>query len=109
MRTLYTALLQPFYQYEVTVGKKKQSVVQYVLMTSLKRSNEIMKFVLETCQHLSNCIHLLDQVNADPSCGFLKSDQARIELGKYLKETGGSKWVPVILLAHAKGAGTPEG
>jgi hypothetical protein len=56
------------------VGKKKQSVVQYVLMNSLKRSNEVMKFVLDTCQNLENCFNLLDKVHADPSCHFLDSD-----------------------------------
>ena len=62
MRIFYTALLQPFYKFEVMLGKKKQSVVQYVLMTSLKRSNEVMKFVLDTCQNLGNCLQLLKQV-----------------------------------------------
>jgi hypothetical protein len=74
MRVFYTALLQPFFKFEVMVGKKKQSVVQYVLMNSLKRSNEVMKFVLDTCQNLENCLNLLDKVHADPSCHFLDSD-----------------------------------
>ena len=52
MRCFYTALLLPFYEYQVPVGKKKttQSVVQYILNNSLKRSNEVQKFVLDTCK-----------------------------------------------------------
>lgn len=108
MRILYTALLQPFFKYEVVIGKKKQSVVQYILMTSLKRSNEVMKFVLDTCQNLGNCLTLLEKVHADPGCAFLDNDAAKIDLGKYLKETGGAKWVPVILLALSMGSADPD-
>ena len=73
-----------------------------MLMNSLKRSNEVMKFVLDTCQYLDTCITLLTKVSKDIDCSFLASDEARIELGKYLKETGGARWPPVILLANAK-------
>ena len=77
-------------------------MVQYVLMNSLKRSNEVMKFVLDTCQNLDTCIALLTKVSQDTDCGFLASDEARVELGRYLKETGGVRWPPVILLADVK-------
>lgn len=77
-------------------------MVQYVLMNSLKRSNEVMKFVLDTCQNLDACFALLSKVSKDSDCSFLASDEARIELGRYLKETGGARWPPVILLANAK-------
>ena len=77
-------------------------MVQYVLTNSLKRSNEVMKFVLDTCHNLEPCIALLQKVIQDRDCSFLASDQSKIELGRYLKETGGVRWPPVILLANVK-------
>jgi hypothetical protein len=61
-----------------------------------------MKFVLETCHNLEPCIALLQKVIQDRDCSFLASDQSKIELGRYLKETGGVRWPPVILLANVK-------
>lgn len=102
MRCFYTALLYPFFKYQVPQGQKKApiSAVQYILMTSLKRSNEVMKFVLDTCQNLDKCLEVLFKIKEDPSCAFLQTDEARVDLGRYLKEAGGAKWIPVILLAH---------
>jgi len=98
MRCFYTTLLFLFFPFQVPQGKKKatQSVVQYVLMNSLKRSNEVMKFVLDTCQNADKCGILIDQIAKGQT--ILKSEADRIEMGLYLKETGGARWVPVCLL-----------
>ena len=42
LNCFYTALLQPFYKFEIPIkGNKNQSVASYVLQTTLKRPNEI--------------------------------------------------------------------
>ena len=69
MHMLYTSLLQPFYKYELPLGKKKtpQSLVQYILNESLKRSNEVQKFVLETIKNLERYLSLLETHSNDSS------------------------------------------
>lgn len=46
---LYVGLLHPFYNSQTQVGKKQHSLAIHILLNSLKRSNELQKFVSETC------------------------------------------------------------
>lgn len=43
--TFYSALLLPFYQYEYKAKNKPDKVINKVISDSLKKSNEVMKFV----------------------------------------------------------------
>ena len=95
MRCFYTSLVMPFYEFQIPNGKKKtpQSVVQYFLTNSLKRPNEVQKFVLETCKGIEGHKTMLDQFVADS--GIFDSDLVkRVELGWYLRENG-SRWISI--------------
>lgn len=95
MRCFYTALTLPFYKYQVPQGKKKttQSVVQYILNNSLKRSNEVQKFVLETIKGTEGHATFVEEFVASPE--IFQADQARkVALGWYLRESG-PRWSSV--------------
>ena len=99
MRCFYTALLIPFYNYQVPQGKKKttQSVVQYILNNSLKRSNEVQKYVLETCQGVPGHIAFTNELQNNPQA-FEADPARRVALGWYLRETG-SRQTSIQLLS----------
>ena len=69
MRCFYTSMLLPFFEFQVPQGKKKslQSVVQYILNNSLKRSQEVQKFVLETCSGSLRYTQFLNELSQDGS------------------------------------------
>ena len=79
MSTMYAALLDPFYSYNMEVGKRKlvTSVVEHILKTSLKRPNDLQKFVLETCKHAATC---MEYANGDIN-EVLQSDEKRLKFG----------------------------
>ena len=89
MRCFYTALTLPFYKYQVPQGKKKalQSVVQYILNNSLKRSNEVQKFVLETCKGVDGHKAFIEEFQSNPEV-FLTEPERKVALGWFLRETG---------------------
>lgn len=101
MRCFYTALTLPFYKYQVPVGKKKttQSVVQYILSTSLKRSNDVQKFVLETCKGVEGHKAFIDEFIVNPGV-FAEDSARRVALGWFLRESG-PRWTSVQLFAAA--------
>ena len=90
MRCFYTGMLLPFFDYTVIRGKgaKKapQSVVLHILATSLTRSNEIQKFVMETSKHVPKAQDFEDRLMANAK--LLENSDVKLELGKYLRESG---------------------
>ena len=95
MRCFYTALTLPFYKYQVPQGKKKttQSVVQYILNNSLKRSNEVQKFVLETIKGTEGHATFVEEFVASPEI-FQADQERKVALGWYLRESG-PRWSSV--------------
>lgn len=94
MRCFYTALLMPFFEYQVPQGKKKTtwSVVQFILTNSLKRSNEVQKYVLETCKSVPAQLEFTEELLNN---GEAFGDPARrVALGWYLREAG-PRWTSI--------------
>ena len=86
MRCFYTALLMPFYKFEMQNGKKKQliSVAQHILNVSLKRSTEVQKFVIDTSAGVPAYLKLMNDLAQDPEL-FDQQAERKIELGWYLR------------------------
>ena len=75
-------------------GSKKapQSVVQHILASSLTRSNEIQKFVLETCKGIENAE--LFETKLVENMDFFSLNDQKLNLGWYLKESG-HRWLSI--------------
>ena len=101
MRCFYTALLLPFYDYQVPQGKKKatQSVAHYILNNSLKRSNEVQKFVLDTCKSVPGHREFTNEYTANTGV-FEAELERKVALGWFLREAG-PRWTSIQLLACA--------
>lgn len=75
-------------------GKKKatQSVVQYILTNSLKRSNEVQKYVLDTCKSVPAYLEFTVELQNN---GDVFGDPVRrVSLGWYLREAG-PRWASI--------------
>ena len=75
-------------------------MVQYILNNSLKRSNEVQKFVLDTCKGVPLHLQFADMLaTGDGSSVFGVEDfERRLKLGWYLREAG-PRWASIQLLA----------
>lgn len=76
-----------------------QSVVQFILTNSLKRSTEVQKFVLETCKGVQGHMAFVEELARDSSC-FENSPVRKVALGWYLREAA-PRWTSIQLLSCA--------
>ena len=68
-------------------------MVQYILNNSLKRSNEVQKYVLDTCKSVPVHTAFTYELMANPE--VFQSDPARrVALGWYLREAG-PRWTSI--------------
>ena len=98
---VYTLLMQPFFKYEIQIGKKKtlSSLVAYILQDSLKRPNEVQKFTLDTCKHLAEYVELLE-IHAQDNSVFINQSEKVLKLGWFIREAG-ERFTSVSILATA--------
>ena len=75
-----------------------QTVVQHILANSLIRSNEIQKFVLETCKHLQKAQQFEGKIM--DTDGVFSADEDKLELGWYLRESG-NRWTSIQIISAA--------
>lgn len=66
---------------------------------SLKRSNEVQKFVLESCQHLPEYLQLLEKSKSDATIFETNYDEL-LKLGWFLRGVG-QRFDNVVMLATA--------
>ena len=90
-------MLLPFYPFDYKAKNKVEKVVLKVLTDSLKKSNEVIKFVMSSLPYVEKAIQLsrrIIQVESplDP--------ELKLELGLYLREAG-HRWETVFMLALA--------
>jgi hypothetical protein len=86
-------MMQPFQQYEVSQGKQKKKFLlgSYILQNSLKRSNDVQKFVAETCAGLEQKPWPVSEWETE----------AQLRAGQWLKEFG-HRALPIELMYCAK-------
>ena len=68
-------------------------MVQYILNNSLKRSNEVQKFVLDTCKGVPQHLAFANELAANGNV-FLEDPEKRLKLGWYLREAG-PRWTSI--------------
>jgi len=61
--TFYSALLLPFWPFEYKAKNKMERVVQKVLFDSLKKSNEVMKFVIGVLPHIPKAVEFAHRIS----------------------------------------------
>ena len=74
-------------------------MAQYILNNSLKRSNEVQKFVLDTCKGVPGHRDFTNEFTANTAV-FEAETERRTALGWFLREAG-PRWTSIQLLACA--------
>lgn len=92
--TFYSSLLLPFIPYEYKNKNKTEKVIVRVLQESLKKSNEVLKFVTGTIPHVLKATEFATRFASSES---LKNEE-KLELGLFLKDAG-HHWNSIFLLA----------
>lgn len=62
MNSFYAALLLPFYPFEYKAKNKMEKVVFKVLQDSLKKSNEVVKYVMGVLPYVKRAIEFADKI-----------------------------------------------
>lgn len=95
--TFYSALLQPIYPFEYKAKNKQEKVILKVLSDSLKKSNEVVKFVTGVLPYVTQSIELASIITSLPEDASL-SQELKLKLGWHLREAG-HRWDTIFLLA----------
>lgn len=95
--TFFSVLMHPFHTFDYKAKNKMEKVYTRIILESLKKSNDVLKFVNQTIPFVNKAIHFADV--------FEKNENAvkdsKLEFGLFLREAG-FKWDAVFLIAIAK-------
>ncbi len=92
--TFYSALMLPFNAYEYKNKNKTEKVIVKVLQESLKKSNEVLKFVTGTIPFVQKATEFANKFAATESL----NNNEKLELGLFLRDAG-HHWNSIFLLA----------
>ena len=93
----YSALLLPFYPFEYKSKNKMERVVMKVLQDSLKKSNEVVKFVMGALPYVQKAMVFADQFRLHEKL----SEAEKLEFAWYLRDAG-PLWNAILPLAVAQ-------
>jgi tRNA nucleotidyltransferase (CCA-adding enzyme) len=93
----YSALLLPFYPFEYKSKNKMERVVMKVLQDSIKKSNEVVKFVMGVLPHVQKAMVFADQFRLHEKL----SEAEKLEFAWYLRDAG-PLWNAIFPLAVAQ-------
>ena len=90
-------MLLPFFNYEYKAKNKKEKVALKVLQDSLKKSNEVTKYVMSVLPYIESTIAIANELSGVE----VLNDQQKLKLGMHLREAG-HRWESIFMLAIAE-------